>query len=197
MNESPTKERILEAAEAIILEQSFHSVGLNQILSAVSVPKGSFYYYFKSKEQFGVEMLQHYANEAYSRRREFLHNTEINKNPVERLLAFFLSVIERVHESGGKCPCLLQKLAAEVSNFSDPMREELAKGISKTIDLFKETLDEAVTEGSLPPNFDTTSESEFIMDYWAGAQQRAITVRNVAPLTTAVETFRKRLSASS
>ena len=39
-----------------MLERSFHSVGLNQILASVKVPKGSFYHYFESKEQFGVEI---------------------------------------------------------------------------------------------------------------------------------------------
>lgn len=35
-----TKERILDAAEALMLTKSFHSVALNEILSAVNVPKG-------------------------------------------------------------------------------------------------------------------------------------------------------------
>jgi AcrR family transcriptional regulator len=59
-----TKERILDAAEGLMLVKSFHSVGLNEILTAVQVPKGSFYHYFKSKEQFGVEMLKHYVADA-------------------------------------------------------------------------------------------------------------------------------------
>jgi AcrR family transcriptional regulator len=53
-----TKERILDAAEDLMLAKSFHSVGLNEILSAVKVPKGLFYHYFTSKEQFGVELIR-------------------------------------------------------------------------------------------------------------------------------------------
>src|SRR3954447_13854945 len=58
-----TKERILNAAEELMLTKSFHAVGLNEILSAVKVPKGSFYHYFTSKEQFGVELISHYVRE--------------------------------------------------------------------------------------------------------------------------------------
>ncbi|MCW0220810.1 MAG: TetR/AcrR family transcriptional regulator, partial [Prosthecobacter sp.] len=61
MSDRTTKERILDAAEGLMLEKSFHSVGLNEILAAVKVPKGSFYHHFESKEQFGVEMLKHYV----------------------------------------------------------------------------------------------------------------------------------------
>src|SRR5580692_2891796 len=83
-----TKERILDAAEEIMLAKSFHSVGLNEILAAVKVPKGSFYHYFKSKEQFGVELLGHYVQEHSARlRRILLESSDLN--PLERLMAFF------------------------------------------------------------------------------------------------------------
>ncbi len=176
-----------------MLERSFHSVGLNQILSAVNVPKGSFYHYFKSKEQFGVEMLRHYAKGANAQRWQMLLNSDIEADPVERILTMFNSVIGKIQESGGKCPCLLQKLATEVSNFSDPMREELAIGFSEGINIVKQALDEAVAMGRLPEGLNTQSEAEFIMDLWAGAQQRASIFRTVEPLRHAVEVFRNRL----
>ena len=55
-----------------MLTKSFHSVGLNEILTSVKVPKGSFYHYFKSKEQFGVELLAHYVREHSAKLRRFL-----------------------------------------------------------------------------------------------------------------------------
>src|SRR5260370_27559509 len=84
-----TKERILEAAEEIMLQKSFHSVGLNEILSAVKVPKGSFYHYFQSKEQFGVELLKHYVADASVFKRRALLTTELAADPFERLIAYF------------------------------------------------------------------------------------------------------------
>src|SRR5436189_2079852 len=86
-----TKERILEAAEEIMLQKSFHSVGLNEILAAVKVPKGSFYHYFQSKEQFGVELLRHYVAEASAWKRRLLLSTEQEPNPYERLMIYLES----------------------------------------------------------------------------------------------------------
>ncbi|MDF1756178.1 MAG: TetR/AcrR family transcriptional regulator [Verrucomicrobiales bacterium] len=197
MNEPDTKQRILDAAVEMMLEQSFHSVGLNQILSSVKVPKGSFYHYFPSKEQFGVELLRHYADTSNDYRRKMLLNNEVEENPVQRLLTFFTSAVGRFQESGGKCPCLLQKLATEVANFSDSMREELATAFADAIIIFRQTLDEAVTKEFLPQGFDTASEAEFIMDHWAGAQQRALISRDAKPLRDTVEMFRERLLALS
>ncbi|MEC5127455.1 TetR/AcrR family transcriptional regulator [Verrucomicrobiales bacterium BCK34] len=194
MSEGNTKERILDAAEEIILEESFHSVGINQILSAVGVPKGSFYHYFASKEEFGAEMIRHHVSRENGRRSRILLNSDIENNPIQRLLTFFETTIGRIHESGGKCPCLMQKLAAEVSNFSDTMREELGKGFAGVIRIFKELLDEAVAKNLLPADLDTEAEATFIMDLWAGAQQRTIITRTTDPTRRAVEIFRKRLT---
>ena len=193
MSDRNTKERILDAAEEIILEESFHSVGINQILSAVGVPKGSFYHYFSSKEEFGAEMIRHYVSRENSRRSRILLNSDIESDPVQRLLTFFETTIGSIQESGGKCPCLLQKLAAEVSNFSDTMREELGKGFAGVIRIFKELLDEAVSKDLLHADLDTEAEATFIMDLWAGAQQRTIITRTTDPTRRAVEIFRQRL----
>src|SRR5258708_1360007 len=124
-----TKERILEAAEGIMLQKSFHSVGLNEILSAVKVPKGSFYHYFQSKEQFGVELLKHYVADASAYKRRALLGTELSEDPFERLMAFFDLNITRLMDNECKCSGLVVKLASEVATFSNNMRAVLAEGV--------------------------------------------------------------------
>src|SRR5688572_33477641 len=108
-----TKERILDAAEALMVAKSFHSVGLNEILSAVKVPKGSFYHYFQSKEQFGVELLRHYVAEASAWKRRLLLSTEQEPNPLERLLTYLETNISRMFEKECQGSCLVAKLATE------------------------------------------------------------------------------------
>ena len=195
MSERPTKERILDAAESIMLERSFHSVGLNQILAAVKVPKGSFYHYFESKEQFGVEMLRHYANGATAYKRQMLLDAETEPDPLERLITFFGSMLGKVQENGGKCPCLIQKLASEVADFSEPMRAELARSSTDFVAILKQTLDEAVGKKRLPEDFDTSAEAAFIHDLWTGALQRATIHRNAEPLRQAIALIRSRLTS--
>lgn len=45
-----TRDRILDAGAELILGRGFSAVGLAEILGRAQVPKGSFYYYFDSKE---------------------------------------------------------------------------------------------------------------------------------------------------
>ncbi|MFT4547150.1 MAG: TetR/AcrR family transcriptional repressor of nem operon [Pseudoalteromonas tetraodonis] len=180
-----------------MLERSFHSVGLNQILAAVKVPKGSFYHYFESKEQFGVEMLRHYANNATAWKRQMLLETDTQSDPLQRLVTFFNYVIGKVQENGGKCPCLIQKLAAEVADFSEPMRAELAKSLNDSIAVIQELLDEAVSANKLPQDLDTASEAAVIWDIWSGAQQRSSILRSIEPLRQAVDLMGQRLKISA
>ena len=194
MKRQTTKERIIKAAEELMLENSFHSVGLKQILDAVKVPKGSFYYYFASKEQFGVEMLKHYMEETSERKRAMLLSTEEESNPLKRLfnyLNFSITVIESVI---GKFPCLAFKLASEVSDLSEAMREELNQGFDDWICIFAQVLDEAIEAKLLSDQVDTKSEAQFILDAWSGSIQRAVISHSADPVKNAVNIIIARIN---
>lgn len=189
-----TKERILEAAEEIMLAKSFHSVGLNEILAAVKVPKGSFYHYFQSKEQFGVELLRHYVNEASEWKRKLLLNTDQEPNPFLRLMAFIDLNAAHLLEKECQCACLVSKLASEVATFSDPMRQVLADGIREWRGIFEQLIAEGQKKGVIRKKLDPAETAGLISDLWMGASQRCQVERTVAPIRSAAQFIRNYLS---
>jgi TetR/AcrR family transcriptional regulator, transcriptional repressor for nem operon len=189
-----TKERILEAAEEIMLQKSFHSVGLNEILTAVKVPKGSFYHYFQSKEHFGVELLKHYVAEASAWKRRLLLSTDQEPNPLERFLTYMESNIARMFEGECRGSCLVAKLATEISSFSDPMRQVLADGMRDWQNIIEKLLVEALEKKAIRANLDPVETAALIQDLWMGASQRSQVQRNVAPLRGAVTFLRRYLT---
>lgn len=195
MKQQTTKERILEAAEQLMLEKSFHAVGLKQILDAVKVPKGSFYHYFESKEQFGAEMMRHYMDEVSVRKREQILSKEKGSDPLKRLFAYLDDGIDMIRGTPGKFPCLALKLASEVSDLSETMCKELAKGFDDWTRIYQEVLDEAVGEEVLPADIDTESEAKIIQDLWSGAIHRAVIIRDVEPVRHAVDFIKARISS--
>ena len=190
-----TKERIIDAAEKIMMEKGFHSVGLNQILTAVKVPKGSFYHYFKSKDEFGRELLKHYLSRSTSRKREMLLSSELEANPVQRLFNYLDGGLEYIQGIDGKFPCLVLKLASEVTDLSEPMQKELAKGFEDWIVIFKDVLDEAIDKKLLQNNFDVRAEAELIQDLWSGATQRAVINSNSDPVRCAINHIKSRVKS--
>ncbi|MDZ8118895.1 TetR/AcrR family transcriptional regulator [Pontiella agarivorans] len=193
MNGKPTRERILEAAEALMLEHSFHAVGLKQLLDAVKVPKGSFYHYFESKEQFGIEMMKHYMAEASAHKRSFMLNRAKEPDALKRLFQYLEGSIAFMDKHPGRFPCLAVKLGNEVSEISEGMREELMKGFNDWISIYQEVLDDAVAAGQLPKDFDTAAEASLIQDHWAGAAQRAVIFQTSEPVRLTVEHIKHRL----
>jgi TetR/AcrR family transcriptional repressor of nem operon len=187
MTEHSTKQRILEGAESLILEKSFHSVGINEILKAVKVPKGSFYHHFESKEQFGVELIKHYAASANAQKRRLLLSVDVDANPRNRLLTFFESSVACFVEHGGECPCLIVKLASEVANFSDPMREAMAEArCGEWARITEQVLQEGVEKNVIAPLDDLVERARLIDILWMGALLEGIITRKAEPLRLAI-----------
>lgn len=177
-----------------MLAKSYHSVGLNEILSAVQVPKGSFYHYFSSKEQFGVELLKHYAADAAAYKSRMMLSAAVEPDALRRLITFFETCLGKYLKSEGRCPCLLVKLSTEVSDFSDDMRAVLAGGALESVSILTKTIELGVAQQSIRPQQDPAATAAVIEDLWAGAMQRAAVARNVAPLRNALHFIHALLS---
>lgn len=192
-----TKERILDAAEGLMLTRSFHSVGLAEILSTVQVPKGSFYHYFKSKEQFGVEMLKHYVDGATAYKTRMLLSPVPEPDALKRLLTYLEGNIVKSHENEGKCPCLVVKLAAEVADFSDDMRRVLADGSKEWLEIMRRLIQEGMDAGSIRLMPDAAAAAAVVQDLFTGAMHRAVMGRSSQPLRAAVDFIRQWLSPAA
>ena len=191
-----TKARILDAAGEIMLSKSFHSVGLNEILAAVRVPKGSFYHYFESKEQFGAELLRHYVDSHSARLRLYLIES-VELLPLERLTTFFHGMVGRLLEEKCRQFCLVAKLGAEVSTFSEPMREVLADGMKDWRKIFEELLREGQAKGDIRAELEPVATSALIQDLWQGAMHRTQIERDVTAARQTVVFLQAYLSSAS
>ena len=190
-----TKDRILEAAEELILTKSFHSVGLKEILDAVKVPKGSFYHYFSSKEQFGVELLKHYVAEMSGYMRRVLLGDSPEPDPLERLITYLNGSIALMVEKGCKKCCLVLKLGAEVATMSDDMRQALAEGMTEWRSIYERVVVAGQAHGTIRKDLKPGDAAAMVHDYWMGALQRMLVERNPMPLRTGVDFIRKLLAA--
>ncbi|WP_411826282.1 TetR/AcrR family transcriptional regulator [Luteolibacter sp. AS25] len=190
-----TKERILDAAEEIMWNRGFHAVGLNEILKAVGVPKGSFYHYFKSKEEFGVELLKHYMAAASTHKRLLLSPEIPDEAPLQRLVELMENSIDRFEKNNKRYPCLVLKLASEVTDLSDSMRQVLEDGLGRWMDLLSGVFEEAKRIGQIPDSVDPMFEAGLYRDLWAGSIQRATICKSTQPMRDAYRALSERFTA--
>lgn len=184
--DNDTKTRILNAAVGIMLEKGFHGVGINEILAAVKVPKGSFYHWFASKEDFGVALLRHYAAQSLADKKSWQSKKEVLPNARERILAYMEAGVCSMLSKDCSQVCLMTKLMAEVSSFSEAMREELTRSSAEFLALNRDVITEGQQQGSITKTTPSAELAVVIHDLWVGAYMRAATTRSIQPMKDAI-----------
>ncbi len=137
-----TRQQIIDVAKTIILGKGFSAVGLNEILTAAAVPKGSFYHYFTSKEAFGNALLSDYFDDYTTKLTKDLQQPSLL--PAERLRAYFANWLETQSSDTTQDKCLVVKLSAEVTDLSESMRSTLQLGTQKIVRLLQECVQEVL-----------------------------------------------------
>ncbi|NLP60827.1 TetR/AcrR family transcriptional regulator [Paraburkholderia sacchari] len=195
MNAAPaveTRQHILDTAMPILLGKGFSAVGLNEILAAAGVPKGSFYHYFGSKEAFGEALLTSYFAE-YAERLAVQLSSEAG-TPATRLIGYFDAwrVMQCADGPDGKC--LAVKLGAEVSDLSEPMRAVLRRGTDEIIARIAACIEEGRADGSLSGVSDAAVTAAALYQLWLGATLMEKIRRDRSPLDAAMTTTRQLLN---
>ena len=187
-----TKRHILDAGQQIIAVKGFAGVGLSEILSAADIPKGSFYHYFGSKEQYGCALLEQYFDEYLVKLKQILHAPFDASNTAQsaryRLLQYWGGWVESQSSHDPKGRCMVVKLGAEVADLSDDMRIALCKGTKRLMEQLAICITKGITEGSLDSQLNPEKTAEMLYQMWLGASLLAKLQRDRRPLENAMET---------
>ncbi|AQR65621.1 TetR family transcriptional regulator [Aquaspirillum sp. LM1] len=186
-----TREHILATAEPLVLGRGFTALGLSELLSTAGVPKGSFYHYFRSKEHFGEALLERYFAQ-YDARLAVQFAPEHGRMR-DRLLSYFAGWIAQACQADRHGNCLAVKLAGEVCDLSEPMREALARGMAQVCVRLSEAIRQAVADGSLAPVADPSALADALYASWLGAALRTKVMRDSTPLLRALADTEHRL----
>ena len=188
---SDVRDNILQVGQRIMSGKGFSAVGLNEILTAAKVPKGSFYHYFDSKDAFGVALLSTYFEDYLADLDAVLAAPDASM--AERLLRYF--DVWRENQSFLDCQgkCLAVKLAAEVADLSNAMRQVLDQGTAAIIARLTNALERGVAEGSLRIDETAQQSAESLYQLWLGASIMVKIVRHGGPFEAAMATTRRML----
>ena len=187
-----TRQGILDTAHSIVGAKGFFGVGLNEILAAAGVPKGSFYHYFGSKEAFGEALLEDYFEDYLADIDATL--AEPGLNHAERLMNYWRKWQATQGSIDYQRKCLAVKLAAEVSDLSEPMRLALKAGTAGILDRVAGAIDAGSAEGSLAIEGKPRAVAETLYHLWLGASLMAKIERTDAPFEAAMRTTRTMLN---
>jgi len=180
MTRGETRERIVAAGAELIASQGFGATGLNAILAAAGVPKGSFYHYFPSKDDFGLAVIDHYAEAHDARLAATL--ADGGRPPLERLRAYFAAGVEGMASGGCARGCLIGDLAQELAAHSEAFRARIDAVFRRWEGALAECIGEAQARGEAPTRAAPGELAAFALAGWEGAILRAKVVGSVAPM---------------
>ncbi|WP_426816471.1 TetR/AcrR family transcriptional regulator [Winslowiella sp. 2C04] len=189
-----TCEHLLATGEQLCLQRGFTGMGLSELLSVAEVPKGSFYHYFRSKEVFGVAMLERYFAQYHSEVRQFMEAEQGNAR--QRILDYYRTAYQHFCHDSDFAACLSVKLSAEVCDLSEPMRIALERGSREIIAALASTLQRAVEAGEVRIATSATVCAEMLYMLWLGASLQCKIRRDSAPLSWAYDQIERMLPAA-
>jgi TetR/AcrR family transcriptional repressor of nem operon len=186
-----TRQSILDTAQRIVARKGFSAVGLTEVLVEAGVPKGSFYYYFSSKNAFGEAMLKSYFDDYLANMDRIF--AEADKNSAERLMGYWehFRATQSVEECQGRC--LVVKLGAEVADLSELMRMALKEGTTAIVDRVEHMIINGLAEGSLSVDASPRIAAAALYDAWLGASVMAKIHRSPDHLDRAMTVTRQLL----
>ncbi|MCP1507207.1 TetR/AcrR family transcriptional repressor of nem operon [Pseudomonas marginalis] len=185
------RQTILEAAQSIVGAKGFSAVGLNEILQAADVPKGSFYHYFHSKDAFGVVLLDTYFDHYVQGMAQLFDAPGLSQ--YAKLMRYWQCWIDNQTGCTDAGKCLAVKLGAEVSDLSEPMRLALDRGTSRTIALLADAIGRGVEDASLTVTQAPQSLAHSLYALWLGTSVMSKITRTSAPFDQALLLTRQLL----
>lgn len=181
-----TKQRLLDAGLAMLLEHGYHDLGIQALLDATGTPKGSFYHHFEDKEDFALQVIDEYMKNVHAGLDACLG--EKNLPPLKRVRRFFEQTQEHYRREG-YMGCLLGGLGQELSGVSDVFRRKVEGCFAEIARRLAACLEEARKRGDIPPGSDARRMAGLLVDCWEGAALRSRLRGTPAPLSAMLDFY--------
>lgn len=179
-----------------MLRKGYNGTGVQEITQGAGVPKGSFYHYFESKEDFAIQALGYYYSPRIERFAAALKTSELS--PSERILrcyrdlvSYFAKQAEPSHQ------CFIGSLCHEMAEESQPIGYAASVILQRSNQVLADCLREARTLGELPVGQDPVALAGFISAAWEGALLRMKVDRQIDPLHGFIQQLERLLQRPS
>ncbi len=158
---------MLESGVRTLHEQGFANSGIREITAAAGVPQGSFTNHFKSKEAFGLAVLDRYYKGIQAIMAATLGDHSLS--PVDRLHAYFDTVTTGFADSDWHHGCLIGNLSLETAEHSDALRARLVLMLGDITGVFVQAIHAAQSAGEIRDDFAAEEVASALMASWQGA----------------------------
>ncbi|RIK62404.1 MAG: TetR/AcrR family transcriptional regulator [Planctomycetota bacterium] len=178
--------KIVEAARELFHVQGFHATSMADILKKSGVNSGSLYYFFKSKDDLLLAVLDLYVDLLRPAVMDAAFAT--TDDPIERVFAVLAGYREMLVMTGCTLGCPIGNLALELGDSKPDVRAKIALNFTNWCRAIEQCLREA--DDRLPADLDRERLSRFVLTVMEGGIMQARGHRDVKPYDDAVAQLR-------
>jgi TetR/AcrR family transcriptional regulator, transcriptional repressor for nem operon len=194
-SKTSTREEIIRKGAELIHAQGYKGTGIQQILQSSGIPKGSFYFYFKSKEDFGLAVIDHFTAAIGEIFTACLSDRDVPPmGRFEKLFDYYESAFQK---TGGALGCPIGNLSLELADTNERIREHLRTAIEGLVAQIESCLAEAIRDKSLPEDVQVADTARFIFYGFEGAILHMKVVKSTESLQAFRRSCRDYLNAQS
>jgi TetR/AcrR family transcriptional repressor of nem operon len=189
------KEDIVQVGLDIVLSRGFNATGVETILKQAKVPKGSFYNFFSSKEEFSLAIIDKFVN---ARRKVFNPIFSDKSIPqLERVKRSFETLIAIFEADDCSKGCLLGNLGQEMADHSENVRQRLEGSLQEWSRAVSGLLLQAQLEKAIPADLDAGMLAENLISSFQGALLRSKVKKSAVPLRDFIHLYFDRFLVQS
>lgn len=175
-----TKLHLIQTGLVHLTEFGYFATGLDAILKAAGIPKGSFYYYFKNKDDFCHKVLAAYGK--YFLKKLKKHLEDPTTTPLARIYHFVCDAKQGMTKFEFKRGCLVGNLMQESPNLSEDFSPHLQQILQQWQQQIADCLKLAREVGEQNSADDDYHLAGLFWSGWEGAVMRAKLYRSAQPL---------------
>ena len=150
---SDADERLKDAALALIWEESYGAVTIDDICTRADVKKGSFYYFFNSKAELAVAALEKLWATQWKPRLDSTFSSSVE--PLTRLTTyltnFYTSQVETKARVGRVLGCPACSIGSEVSTQEIDVNAKVREILGRKRRYYESVIRDALAEGTIEP----------------------------------------------
>lgn len=162
------KQHIIRKGLKALSQKGYNATGVQEIANAAEIPKGSFYNYFKNKEDFAVEAMRLFTERELEMMSRVLLDASLP--PLERIRQLYRHKIEHLSSKGSfSLGCFLCNITLEMADVSETIAVEASRCFKKEYAPLLTCLEQAREEGSLAASTDLDRLVSLIRNCWLGA----------------------------
>ena len=159
---------LLEKGMELLWSKGYNATSVNDIVKHAGIPKGSFYFYFDSKEDFVVKALDKYFTIMFTPASEILENKSVS--PKQRLLDFHEYRINVLKDDMNcKMGCMACNIGSEMAEHNEKIRTTILAKEQMILSKITHTIQEAQDLGEIKNPMKAVDLAAFIEDAGKGA----------------------------